>query len=101
MPKLRIPLKLPKLRARRSVVALLLAIALGIAVAGAAWYQDQRARQPDVAIRQSLAPATSAAQASFSYDYRSFDTSVTNARAFVTGHFPDEYAQTTTALKPH
>jgi Mce-associated membrane protein len=101
MPKLQKHLKLPKLRWRRGVVAPLVAIALSTAVAGAGWYQDQQARQRDVAVRQSLAAATSAAQAIFSYDYRSFDTGVVNARAFVTGQFAEEYAQTTTALKPN
>ena len=99
MPKFQKFRKLPRLRARWGVVAALVAIALGIAVTGAAWYQDQRARQRDVAVRQSLAAATSAAQAIFSYDYRTFDTSVANARAFVTGQFAAEYAQTTSALK--
>jgi Mce-associated membrane protein len=102
MPKLQKYLKLPrlpKLRARRGLVALLAAIALGTALAGAGGYQDQQARQRDAAVRQSLAAATSAAQAIFSYDYRTFDTSVANARGFVTGQFAAEYAQTTSALK--
>jgi Mce-associated membrane protein len=92
---------MPKLHARRSVVALLIAIALGAAVAGAGWYEHQQTDRRDVAVRQSLAAATAAAQAIFSYDYRSFDTSVANARAFVTGAFADEYARTTAALKPN
>jgi Mce-associated membrane protein len=99
MPKLRNHWSLPKLRARRGVVALLVAVALGIAVAGAGCYQDQQARRRDAAVRQSLVAATSAAQAIFSYDYRNFDTSVANARSFVTGQFADEYAQTTGALR--
>jgi Mce-associated membrane protein len=101
MTKFRKYLRLPSLRARWRVVAALAVIALGTAAAGAGWYQDRQARQRDVAVRQSLAAATSAAQAIFSYDYRSFDTSVANARAFVTGQFAAEYAQTTTALKPN
>jgi Mce-associated membrane protein len=101
MPDFRKYLKLPNVRARWGIVAALVAIALGTAVAGAGWYQDREARQRDVAVRQSLAAATSAAQAIFSYDYRSFDTAVANARAFVTGQFAEEYAQTTTALKPN
>ena len=96
MPKLRNYLKLPR---RKSVVVLLVVIVLGSAATGAGWDQHQRARQRDAAVRQSLAAATSAAQAIFSYDYRSFDTSVANARAFVTGTFAQEYAQTTAALK--
>jgi Mce-associated membrane protein len=93
--------RFPKFRAGRGVAALLVAIALGAAVAGAGWYEHDQARQRDAAVRQSLAAATAAAQAIFSYDYRSFDTSVANARTFVTGKFADEYAQTTAALKPN
>ncbi|WP_238005560.1 hypothetical protein KZZ52_42450 [Dactylosporangium sp. AC04546] len=85
---------------RRGVAAFVAVIGLGLAVAGAGWYQHGQARQRDVAVRQSLAAATAAAQAIFSYDYRSFDTSVANGRAFVTGQFADEYAKTTLALKP-
>jgi Mce-associated membrane protein len=101
MPNFRKHLRLPNLRARRGVVAALAAIALATAATGVGWHQDRQARQRDVAVRQSLAAAASAAQAIFSYDYRSFDTSVANARAFVTGQFAQEYAQTTTALKPN
>ncbi|MEV0563710.1 hypothetical protein [Dactylosporangium sp. NPDC050588] len=86
---------------RKGVVALALAIALGLGLAGAGWYEHQQAHQRDVAVRQSLAAATAAAQAIFSYDYRSFDTSVANARTFVTGQFADEYGRTTAALKPN
>ena len=44
--------------------------------------------------------ATPAAQAIFSYDYRTFDASVAKARTFITGGFVGEYAKTTAALKP-
>ncbi|GGM78534.1 hypothetical protein ACFFX1_06585 [Dactylosporangium sucinum] len=96
MPKL----KLPKLRMRRGAAVLVAAVALGLSVALAGWYQHEQARQQDVAVRRSLAAVTAAAQAIFSYDYRNFDTSVANGRAFVTGQFADEYAKTTAALKP-
>src|SRR5690242_20046374 len=91
----------PRLRARRGTVVLLVAIVLGAAAAGAGWDRHRQAHDRDVAVRQSLAAATSAAQAIFSYDYRSFDASVANARAFVTGGFAEEYTRTTTALKPN
>ena len=84
---------------RRSRVALIIAIAVAAAVAGASWHADHGARQRDAAARHALGAATAAAQAIFSYDYRSFDTSVSNGRTFVTGRFADEYAQTTAALK--
>lgn len=80
-------------------IALVVAIALALGAAGAAWWTHRGAQQRDTATREALAASTAAAQAIFSYDYRSFDTSVTNGRSFVTGKFADEYAQTTAALK--
>jgi len=82
-------------RLRRTVFALAIAVLLAAALAGTAWFNHQRAERRDAAVRES----TAAAQAIFSYDYRTFDASVTNGRAFVTGEFADEYAQTTTSLK--
>jgi Mce-associated membrane protein len=81
------------------VVALAVATALAAGGAAAAWSGHRHAQQRDTAARQSLAAATPAAKAIFSYNYRTFDTSVTNARLFVTGPFADEYAKTTAALK--
>jgi Mce-associated membrane protein len=52
-----------------------------------------------MAVRQALATAATAAQAIFYYDYRNFDTSVSNGRSFVTGEFAKEYGETTSALK--
>jgi Mce-associated membrane protein len=83
----------------RMIPALLVAAALAAGVAGAAWWSHHRAGQREAAVRHSLAAATPAAKAIFSYDYRTFDTSVANGRLFVTGGFADEYAQTTAALK--
>jgi len=78
---------------------LIAAIVLALAGAGAGWWADRTAGQRDRAVRDALAASTAAAQAIFSYDYRSFDTSVANGRSFVTGGFADEYGQTTAALK--
>lgn len=83
----------------RAVPALIVVTLLAAAVAGAGWYHMRRADQRDIAVRQSLAAAPAAAKAIFSYDYRAFDNSVANGRAFVTGAFAEEYAQTTGALK--
>lgn len=82
-------------------VRLLLAVAtvLTAVAAGTTWYAHHRAGVRDSAVRQALATADPAAKAIFSYDYRSFDASVANGRAFVTGPFADEYAETTAALK--
>jgi Mce-associated membrane protein len=86
-------------RLRRSVVALAIAVLLAAVLAGTAWFNHQRAERRDTAIRESTAAATAAAQAIFSYDYRTFDASVANGKSFVTGEFADEYTQTTTSLK--
>jgi len=79
------------------VLAVLAALAAG--AAGTAAFAHQRAEDRAAAVRQSLAAATPAAKAIFSYDYRTFDTSVANGKLFVTGSFAEEYAQTTAALK--
>ena len=83
----------------RTVPTLIVATVLAAGAAGAAWYGDHRADRRDAAVRAALATAPNAAKAIFSYDYRTFDTSVANGRTFVTGAFADEYAQTTSALK--
>jgi Mce-associated membrane protein len=81
------------------VPALVVATALATAAAGTSWYGHHRAEQRDTAVRQALAAAGPAAKAIFSYDYRTFDSSIANGRTFATGKFADEYAQTTAALK--
>src|SRR6266498_3230525 len=86
-------------RLRRTAVALAIAVMLTATIAGTALFNHQRAERRDAAVRESTAAATAAAQAIFSYDYRTFDASVANGKAFVTGEFADEYAQTTTSLK--
>jgi len=78
-----------------AIVVLIAALAAG----GFAFYQHRAAEQRDAAVRQATAAASAAAQAIFSYDYRSFDSSVANGRSFATGDFADEYAKTTAALK--
>ncbi|WP_426511326.1 hypothetical protein ACPPVO_12290 [Dactylosporangium sp. McL0621] len=82
---------------KRVYVYVLIVAALGLA--GAGWYFTDEHHRRDVAVRQSTAAANAAAQAIFSYDYRSFDASIANGKGFTTGGFADEYAQTTTALK--
>lgn len=79
---------------------LLIAVLLLVAAAGGyAWYDKGRMSREQAAARECLAVAPAAAAALFSYDYRSFDASVSNGRSFATGSFADEYAQTTAALK--
>jgi Mce-associated membrane protein len=84
---------------RRLVIGLSLAILLFAGLAGVAWYGQHRADQRDSAVRDATAAANSAAQAIFSYDYRTFDSSVANGKTFVTGPFAKEYGQTTSTLK--
>jgi Mce-associated membrane protein len=82
------------------VTGLAAATVLAAGGGAAAWTGHRHAQQRDEAVRHSLAAATPAAKAIFSYDYRTFDNSVTNGRLFVAGSFADEYAKTTSALKP-
>jgi Mce-associated membrane protein len=84
---------------RKQTIALVLAVIAAIAVASAGLWTHRGANQRDAAVRDALAASTAAAQAIFSYDYRSFDTSVANGQSFVTGAFATEYGQTTAALK--
>jgi Mce-associated membrane protein len=102
MPKLKLPRRTRPGRAptgRRARVALIVAIAVAAGLAGVSWHAHHGAQQRDAAARHALGAATAAAQAIFSYDYRSFDTSVSNGQTFATGQFAKEYAQTTAALK--
>jgi Mce-associated membrane protein len=89
----------PPSRRTMAIPALVAATVLAAGAAGAGWHAGHRAAQRDTAARQATAAASVAARAVFSYDYRTFDTSVANGRAFVTGGFADEYAETTSALK--
>lgn len=84
---------------RRRTLALGAAVVVVLTVATLALWAHRDATQRDAATRDAIAVSTAAAQAIFSYDYRSFDTSVANGRSFVTGAFADEYNQTTNALK--
>jgi Mce-associated membrane protein len=85
---------------RKQTLALAAAVVALIAVATVALWFHRGADQRDAAVRHALAASTAAAQAIFSYDYRSFDTSVANGQSFATGAFATEYGQTTAALKP-
>jgi Mce-associated membrane protein len=85
---------------RPAVAALTVLVLAAGTFAGYACYRQHQAQQRDRAARTCLAAATPAAQAIFSYDYRTFDASVSNARSFVTGTFAKDYTSTTTTLKP-
>jgi Mce-associated membrane protein len=84
---------------RRTIVLLSAGILAAGTAAGWFWYGQHQSQQRDHAARTCLAAATPASQAIFSYDYRTFDASVSNAQAFVTGSFATEYRATTTTLK--
>ena len=87
-------------RVRRRVVVLAVATLIVAGVGGYVWAQHHQAQQRESATRACMAAATPAAQAIFSYDYRTFDAGVAAARAFITGDFASEYAKTTASLKP-
>ena len=87
-------------RLPRRVIALAATVLVALSVALVAWYAGSRDARVDRARDDALAAATAATQAVFSYDYRSFDASVANAKQFITGDFATEYAETTASLKP-
>ncbi len=87
-------------RVQRLVLSLAIATLLGGATAGYTWYGHYQGQQRDATAHACVTAATPAAQAIFSYDYRTFDASIANARPFITGNFANEYAKTTASLKP-
>jgi Mce-associated membrane protein len=87
------------LTARHGVATMAVAAVLAGAAAGYAWLNADRDRQRDAAGRACMTAATTAAQAIFSYDYRSFDAGVAAAKPYTTGEFAKEYARTTASLK--
>jgi Mce-associated membrane protein len=88
------------LKGSRRLNGMLTAAVIVVAVvAGGLWYTGMQAERGDRAGQDCLTAANAAAQAIFSYDYRTFDASVTNGKAFTTGDFTREYAQTTATLK--
>jgi len=86
-------------RIQRILVALAAATLVVAAIGGYAWIGDHQANERDATARACAAAATPAAQAIFSYDYRTFDASVANARPFIAGDFASEYAKTTASLR--
>jgi Mce-associated membrane protein len=87
-------------RIQRLVLVLTFAVLAAGGAAGYVWHDHEQAKHRDAAARACMNAATPAAQAIFSYDYRTFDASVDRARSFITGDFVGEYSKTTSALKP-
>ena len=87
------------LQARVRGLTLPVLAALLLLLAGLALWQEQASAARADASRESLAAATAAARAIFSYDHKGFDAAVANGRAFTAGEFTREYAQTTNALR--
>jgi Mce-associated membrane protein len=87
-------------RVPRSVLALAVATVLAGAGAGFAWFRHGANVSREETTRACVASATAAAQAIFSYDYRTFDQSVGRARPYVGGDIAGEDAKTTASLKP-
>jgi Mce-associated membrane protein len=88
-----------RVRLGLSALAAVVAATASLALAGFAWYGHDQTKQRDATVTACLAAATPASQAIFSYDYRTFDAGVANARSFITGAFVNDYATTTTNLK--
>src|SRR5262245_23300822 len=84
---------------RRTIIVLVALTLIALGVAGFGWQQRASSVDRASAGRSCVAAATTAAQAIFSYDYRSFDSGVAAAKPWTTGEFAKEYAQTTAALK--
>ncbi|GIH04643.1 hypothetical protein Rhe02_27100 [Rhizocola hellebori] len=78
---------------------MLIGVVVMAALGAVALYDSGRMGREQAAAGECLAVAPAAAVALFSYDYRSFDASVSGGRSFAAGSFADEYAQTTAALK--
>ena len=83
-------------------LALILAAALLITAGagGLLWRQREAAAADGAAAQACVAGAGTAAQAIFSYDYRSFDAAVANGSRYTTGQFAGEYVKMTAGLKP-
>jgi Mce-associated membrane protein len=69
------------------------------AFAAWAWFAERSSHEKETASRESVAAATAAARAIFSYDHKGFDAAVNNGKSFTTGEFTREYEQTTSALR--
>jgi Mce-associated membrane protein len=82
-----------------SRLALPLMVLLLAAFAAYAWGAARSAQEREAAARESVAAATAAARAIFSYDHKGFDAAVSNGRSFTAGDFTREYEQTTSALR--
>jgi Mce-associated membrane protein len=67
--------------------------------AGLAMWQEHASAAREDASRESVAAATAAARAIFSYDHKGFDAAVRNGASFTAGDFTREYEQTTGALR--
>ncbi len=85
--------------AGRTVYLLAAAVLVVAGAAGVAWRGASLGAARDRAVREATAASTAAAQAIFSYDYRTFDASVAAGKGFTTGRFAREYATTTATLK--
>jgi Mce-associated membrane protein len=81
---------------RRTALILAVALLLTTVGGGGLLWREQSAAGRAADAKSSVADAGTAAQALFSYDYRSFDASVANGRRYTTG----QYVTTTASLKP-
>jgi Mce-associated membrane protein len=85
---------------RRTALILAVAVLITVAAGGYLWQEQSAAVGRAADAKSCVADAGTAAQAIFSYDYRSFDAGVANGRRYTTGPFAGEYVKTTASLKP-
>lgn len=87
-------------KARRTALILAIATVVAAGAGGWLWWQRDATIARAAAAKASVADASTAAQAIFSYDYRSWDASVANGSRYTTGGFTGEYVKMTAGLKP-
>jgi Mce-associated membrane protein len=90
----------PARRMRRIAAILAVATLLTAGIGGYVWHRQDAAAERSEAARSCVAQAGTAAQAIFSYDYRSFEASVADGSRYTTGQFAGEYVKMTASLKP-
>jgi Mce-associated membrane protein len=87
-------------KARRLALILAVVTVVAAGAGGYLWWQRDAAATRETASKASVAAAGTAAQAIFSYDYRSWEASVANGSRYTTGGFSGEYVKMTAGLKP-
>src|SRR5215207_8534906 len=90
----------PERSSHAQPIALVLAAAVLLALAGTFFWLDHRAAASEQAGRHALAASTRATETILSYDHRTIDADIAAASALATGRFKEEYADTSKTVKP-